>query len=120
MAYIDPAQVIDLEPGLYFDESARTLPEVTVHIMDWATEAGYDPTEDETEILESVIVDERSGLYRFPDHLAEFGLYLYEALADWITDHLPDGLWFGYLNEAGGWGIWEEEEDDNTPGGSWS
>jgi len=103
--------VLDLDPGLYWDESSRTLEEVTQDLAYWLEEEGlYRPTQEDRAILESFRPDPYSGLIR-TDLDPEIWEGLYRDLADRLTEALPDGLWFDYDNDGGGWGVWPIEED---------
>jgi len=104
---------LDLEPGLYFDEAVRTLPEVTLRISAWVEELGIELDSEMATILDQGIVeDSHTGLLRWSENVdPELGDDIYRELTDIVTEHLPEGLWFGYLNEGGGWGVWEDEED---------
>ena len=107
------SKVLELEPGLYFDEGVRTLPEVTLNVFEWAGETGWEADPEAHNIVEHYIVQcSHSGIWHWKEGTEEIGHSLYEELCDHINEHLPEGLWFGYLNEGGGWGIWQNEEED--------
>ncbi len=94
-----------LEPGLHWDESSRTLEEVTRDLYPFLVSRKlFSPTPEDEKILASISQDSHSGLWKSEDH--EMVGYLYEELAEIVSDELPDPYWFGYENEGGGWGVW--------------
>ena len=109
-----PSTTLDLEPGLYFDEGVYTLAEVTLEISELAKAAGWQADGGAIEILEHGIErDPHTGWCRWTtSDYAEIGPELYEDLTFYLTDHLENGRWFGYLNEGGGWGVWDYGEED--------
>ena len=111
---MSPSTTLNLDPGLYFDEAVRTLAEVTLEISGWAETAGWECDEEARGILDRIEQDPRSGLYRFSDqdHEQDTPNDLYQELAEYLTDHLENGRWFGYLNEGSGWGVWDYGEED--------
>lgn len=99
---------LDLDPGLYWDESVRTLEEVTRDLAYWLEDLGlYLLTDEDREIVKGFRPDPTSGLYR-TDEDPEIWQDLYRDLSDCLSFHLSEGLWFGY---DGGWGIWQDEEE---------
>lgn len=104
---------LDWEPGLYWDESSRNLEEVTLELANGilGARAGlWSISLEDQDILKAITPDSHTGLYYLEEHIdRELMVELYEEMADLVNDNLREGLWFGYLNEGGGWGVWEEE-----------
>ncbi len=102
-----------LTPGLYFDESGRTLPEVTAALADCLEEQGlYQPLPFDREVLGHISQDPHSGLYWADEGWEEAVGWVYETLADIITENTADDLYWAYENEAGGWGLWTLENEE--------
>lgn len=103
---------LDLDPGLYWDESVRTLEEVTRDLASWLEDEGlWSADETDRQILETIQPDPVSGLYR-TDLDPEIWEDLYTDLETVVNDNLPEGLCFGYVNESGGWAVIEITEED--------
>ncbi len=104
------------EPGLYFDESSRNLEEVTSILADAILAEGkglWNVDLEAQDILRAIKTDPRSGLsYVDEDTDRELVVWLYEELAELVTENLPEGLFFGYVNEAGGWGVFSYEDEE--------
>lgn len=106
----DADTLAGLTPGLYFDESGRTLAEVTAALAACLEDQGlYSPDEEDRATLAGITQDETSGLFHSPDYEAVG--WVYEALEDIITENTAEDLYWGYLNEGGGWGLWSIEEE---------
>lgn len=107
------ARTLDWEYGLHWDESSRNLEEVVVGLADFLRDENlWDPTDDDIEILGAIAPDSHSGIYHLEDDIDREMLHdLYDELVELVNDLLPDDRWFGYLNEGGGWGVWDFDFD---------
>lgn len=110
------ARRLNWEPGLYFDESSRNLEEVTVHLADAILAEGkglWDIDLETQDILRAINPDPHTGIYRVDENTdRELVTELYEELTEIINHNLPDPLYFGYVNEAGGWGVFSYEDEE--------
>ena len=110
------ARRLDWEPGLYWDESSRNLEEVTANLADalLAENKGLWDVDLETQdVLRAINQDSHTGIYFVdPNTDRELVVELYEELAEIVNQNLPDGLYFGYVNEAGGWGVFSYEDEE--------
>ena len=104
---------LDLETGLYWDESSRTLEEVTRDLFTYLVDEvhRFDASEDDWRIYGTFTPDSSSGLIRTEED-PDIWQDLYSDLADCMTDNLPDGLYFAYVNEFGAWGVWNSDWED--------
>ena len=102
--------MLDLEIGLHYDESNRTLAEVTNSLYEMLVDEDlFDPTPDDLQIYEQIIPDSHTGIWHYLGDDYEFLHELYEDLVTIVTDNLPDDHYFAYENDGGGWGVWTYE-----------
>jgi len=108
--------LLNWEPGLYWDESSRTLEEVTLQLADSILQERkglWSISLEDQNILRAIHQDSHTGIYHLEDGVErEWMEELYQEMADLVSDNLRPGLYFGYLNEGGGWGVWEYEEQE--------